>query len=153
MKKSVKKKVAAQRKQKITAKDMLVATAIAKGSSIGAANIAAGLRRDNALSPLRRNLVDTIREEMQQIPTHTFKDDAERLVKFAGDATTQMAQVRATEAHIKMMGYDAPARVEINERRDIHSAVLVLHALADKAGVTPNSLLFQRREVSNVQEV
>lgn len=147
-----KRKVKTKTGKKVSAKDIMVATAVAQGSSIAAANAAAGLTRNAALTPTRRNLVDTIREDMQQKPNHRFEDDAERLVAFAGDPTVQMAQVRATEAHIKMMGYDAPARVEINERRDIHSAVLVLHALADKAGVTPNSLLFRKKEVPLAQE-
>lgn len=138
-------------------RDIALAQKIIGGMSINQAKHEVGIRMTGspALTQNQSNIVEMMREEIQREPGHTFADAAEFYQQASvGKKKRKMTQLYARSRHDKIMGYDAPQKVEVHERKEINQAVMVLHLLADKTGLSPAELFKQiKEEPQNGREI
>jgi hypothetical protein len=141
-----------KRKIKLKSKDVALAQRIVGGMSIEQAKTEVGVRLGGpTLTQNQTNIVEAMREEKQKQPGHRFDDAADYYLDAAtGKKKREMPQLYARSRHDKIMGYDAPQKVEVHERHEITQAVMVLHKLAEKTGLSPAELFTKIKEPQNV---
>lgn len=129
-------------------RDVALAARVVDGMPVEQARREVGILGTGNLTMNQQNLIEVMREEMQKKPGHTFKDAAQfYLDASTGKKRRKMTQILARARHDKIMGYDAPQKVEVHERKELSQAVLVLHAIADRTGLTPAQLFKQVKEI------
>lgn len=116
-----------------SAKDIALAAMVANGTPLKRARGALGMvESHNAMTETQQELVTTMRAELQRRPGMQLVDSAD----FYRDASEGKKEInsdrlKARERLDKILGYDAPARLDVHETHETTMAVAVLHRLVD----------------------
>jgi hypothetical protein len=128
-----------------SAKRMAVAAALAHGATTEAALATAGYSPKNrgvVSSGAVREAVAVMRERLQRTPGYTLEESVEFYRKMSeNEDVAPGIRISARKEMDARLGYNAPTKVEVNERKSLCMAVEYLNSLPER----PSELL---REVS-----
>jgi hypothetical protein len=85
--------------------------------------------------------VQEIRERLQQVAGVTLADQIAWYAQASSDPSNATSDSISARKQIdKLLGYEAPQKVEVNERREIVSAVSIFRNFSETTGLNPRQL-------------
>ena len=127
---------------KVRARNAELAGLVTAGMPVASARASVGLSpRTHNLPPAVRETIAQMREGLQSDPKYGFKPTLQRVYRRAVNRNVPYTdQNTADKLLAKIMGFEAPLQMQLEQRSEINTAILIFSQIAQRSQLTPEAL-------------